>query len=375
MLSISSQPRILGSRGQSGWSLRGVLDVSGRDQLLARVRDEDERRVIVAAETLRADPGLLFFHWDLAFPEVFCGTSAAERGFDAIVGNPPYVRMEWIKPLKPFLKPRYACHTDRADLFIYFYERAVKLLRPGGRTALIASSTWTKTKAGEGLRGFLKSETALDSFLDFGGLPVFEAVTAYPCILVARRATPSPEGVVACALVRAPVPDDLAAYLHTHTTLVPQAELEPGGWHFEDRASARLRHKILARGTPLKQYCGSPLYGIKTGLNEAFVIGSQQRDRLIAADPRSAEVLKPFLEGKDLKAWRVESRGLWLIYTHRGVAIERYPAIEAHLVMARSSLGSKPAPRASTTPGTSSNSPRKNTRRSSAAPRSSTADS
>src|SRR5204863_9219831 len=114
-------------------------------------------------------------------------------GFDVVIGNPPYVRIELIKPLKPFLKTHYECHAERADLFIYFYERAVRLLRGGGRTAFIASSTWTKTKAGEGLRRFLKRQTTLESFLDFGDLPVFEEATTYPCILVEKRG-PAPAG-------------------------------------------------------------------------------------------------------------------------------------------------------------------------------------
>ncbi len=291
---------------------------------------EDNERLILAA-TLRTDPRLSFFHWDFAFPEVFLDRPGAKKGFDAVIGNPPYVRMELIKPLKPFLKRHYACHSDRADLYIYFYERAVTLLRPGGRLAFIASSTWARTKAGANLRSFLKSETKLDSFVDFGDLPLFEGVTAYPCILVATHERPTGDSTFACAVVQPPLPDNLAEYLHNCRTLVPQAELDPNGWHLENGASARLRQKLLERGTPLKQYCGAPLYGIKTGLNEAFVINSHHRDQLIADDPKSAEILKPFLEGKDLKAWRIESRGLWLIYTHRGVNIEHYPAIEAHL--------------------------------------------
>ena len=116
-------------------------------------------------------------------------------------GNPPYVRMELIKPLKPFLKPNYRCHAERADLFIYFFERAVRLLRSDGRSAFIASSTWTKTKAGEGLREFLKAESTVESFLDFGDLPVFPEATTYPAVMVVVRKPPSPEHHVVSAVV------------------------------------------------------------------------------------------------------------------------------------------------------------------------------
>ncbi len=328
------------------------LDFTGRDRLVASLHGDAERRVIEKTESLSSDPVLRFFHWDLSFPEVFFGTSEADfnrlrhsqrlaitgKGFDAVVGNPPYVRMELIKPIKPFLKRHYQCHAERADLFIYFYERAVRLLRPEGRTAFIASSTWTKTKAGEHLREFLKVETTLESFLDFGDLPVFEDATTYPCILVVRRQMPQPSQVVASAVVNDLEEIDLVRYLKTHTVPVPQSQLELSGWHFEDRLAIRLRDKIRAAGISLKEYCGAPLYGIKTGLNEAFVIDTPTRDRLVAEDPKSAEVLKPFLEGKDLKTWHVEWRGLWLIYTHHGIDIDRYPAIRAHLATYRSQL-------------------------------------
>jgi hypothetical protein len=99
-----------------------------------------------------------------------------------------------------------------------------------------------------------------------------------------------------------------------------------------------LREKIRAAGVPLKQYCGSPLYGIKTGLNEAFVIDTPTCERLVVEDRRSKEILKPFLEGKDLKPWRYEWRGLYLIYTHHGIDIDRYPAIKRHLATYRRRL-------------------------------------
>ena len=261
------------------------------------------------------------------------------KGFDAIIGNPPYVRMELIKPQKPFLKRHYRCHAERADLFIYFYERAVCLLRPGGRMALIAPSTWTKTKAGERLRDFLKTETALDSVLDFGDLPVFEGATTYSCILVASRQKPAPGQMVASAVVPDRDATDLGRYLHTHSIAIPQSELKSTGWHFEDRIAARLRDKIRGGGISLREYCGfAPMRGIVSGLTGAFVIDTPTRDRIVAEDRGSVEILKPYLEGKDIQSWRAEWRGLWLIYAQHGLDISRYPGVRAHLEPYRSRL-------------------------------------
>ncbi len=174
------------------------LDLDSKAAFVASLHDADERRLVAEVEELAARDDLRFFHWELEFPEVFFAFADADgrllrhkndiatgsAGFDAVIGNPPYVRMELIKPLKPFLKPTFSCHAERADLFIYFYEQAVRLLRQGGRSAFIASSTWTKTKAGEALREYLKQNATVDSFLDFGDLPVFPDATTYPAIMV-----------------------------------------------------------------------------------------------------------------------------------------------------------------------------------------------
>jgi len=80
------------------------------------------------------------FDWRAAFPEVF-----AEGGFDIVIGNPPYVRMELIKPIKPYLEKKYVVADDRTDLYAYFFERGVGLLKEGGRLGYISSSTFFRT--------------------------------------------------------------------------------------------------------------------------------------------------------------------------------------------------------------------------------------
>jgi hypothetical protein len=114
---------------------------------------------------------------------------------------------------------------------------------------------------------------------------------------------------------------------------MPRARLTGGSWQFEDEALARLRDKIVKGRKTLGEVYGAPLYGIKTGLNDAFVIDTATRDRLVKADPKSAELLKPFLKGENIKRWRVEPEGLWLINTPKGkIDIEDYPAVRDWLL-------------------------------------------
>lgn len=268
------------------------------------------------------------FDWHSTFPDVF-----KDGGFDVVLGNPPYVRMERLKPVKPYLEKRFVVASDRADLYCYFYELGLALLKPGGRLGYISSSTFFKTGSGEPLRRHLLAKSQLCALVDFGDIQVFEGVTTYPAIVVLDRAdTPDPQAPIRFLALGEDMPESLAAEFQQEAGTMPQGQLGTDAWRLEDTRLAALRAKLTQGHATLKEVYGSPLYGIKTGLEEAFVVDRATRDRLIAEDPKSAQLLKPFLEGKDLKKWRIEPQDLWLIYIpKRRLAIADFPAIERHL--------------------------------------------
>lgn len=272
------------------------------------------------------------FDWQAAFPEAF-----AAGGFDVVLGNPPYVRMERIKPIKPYLKRHYQVAADRADLYAYFYEIAVReLLRAGGRLGYISSNSFMKTRSGEPLRRFLLARTRLLAMVDFGDLQIFEGVTTYPVVVIAekRAADTAPaENEALRYLVLEEKPGSLSAAFEQQAQQMPLSQLGSGSWQLETPALAALRRKLIDGHPTLKQVYGSPLYGIKTGLNEAFVVDRATRDELIRRDPRSADLLKPFLVGDDLKKWHAEPPSSWLIYIPRNkISIDDFPAIREHLL-------------------------------------------
>lgn len=270
------------------------------------------------------------FDWQAAFPDVF-----ARGGFDVVLGNPPYVRMERIKPIKPYLKRHYEVAAERADLYAYFYELGVReLLRPGGRLGYISSGSFLKTGSGEALRRFLLERTTLLALVDFGDLQVFEGVTTYPVIVIAEKRADGAavDDAATRYLVLERKPDSLSAAFEQHAQPMPQAQLGAGSWQLESPRLAALRRKLTAGHPTLKQVYGSPLYGIKTGLNEAFVVDRATRDDLIRGDPRSAELLKAFVVGDDLNKWRIEPSEQWLIYIPKNALnIDDYPAIRNYL--------------------------------------------
>ncbi|MFZ1640630.1 MAG: Eco57I restriction-modification methylase domain-containing protein [Candidatus Contendobacter sp.] len=253
------------------------------------------------------------FDFEINFSEVF----HAKGGFDVVIGNPPYVRHEEIKELKPLLKPRYECFTGTADLFTYFYERGIKLLHDGGQFAFITSNKWYRSGYGEKLRDWLVRNTRIHQLIDFGDAPVFEAI-AYPTIVLLERI--KGRHVDANSTFRAltwqpgPPLADFVAIVRQQNFEIPQHSLDKSGWRLEGVAKRKLLDKLHAAGMPLGEYCqGRFYYGIKTGLNDAFVVDRAIRDRLIAEHSSSAKVLKPFLRGRDVKRWRVDFAEQYLI--------------------------------------------------------------
>jgi len=277
------------------------------------------------------------FSWKKAFPDVF-----RDGGFDVVLGNPPYVRMELIKQMKPYLETRYEVVSDRADLYCYFYERGLRLLKLGGRLGYISSNTFFKTGSGQNLREYLLREATIESVVDFGDLQIFEGVTTYPAILIMRRGKAEADHALNFwKLEDLPDSNFLAAW-DKAAAPYPQSALSNDSWELENPALRALREKIRTGRKTLKEVYGSPLYGIKTGLNEAFVIDAPTKERLCAQDPKSADLLKPFLEGKDIKRWRAEPRGLWLIYIPKNrIKIEDYPAIHDWLLPFKDRLESR----------------------------------
>lgn len=274
----------------------------------------------------------------------------SEAVFDIVIGNPPYVRQEEIKELKPFLKEvyKYECYTGTADLFVYFYERSIKLLKAHGTLSFITSNKWYRAKYGENLRGFMATHTRLKNIIDFGDEAVFTAI-AYPTIVIATRRekplNPPPETDQVRVLnwtQEHPV-DEFPNIFRDKSFLVPQGELKKQSWPLEPQASRLLLARIVSAGTSLRKYLGARVYrGITTGLNKAFEIDSATRSRLIAECPAADEIIKPYLRGQDVMRWSGKPTDRWLIFTRKGVELARYPAVQEYLENFKEALTPKP---------------------------------
>ena len=242
------------------------------------------------------------------------GQSLAE-GFDIVIANPPYVRQEAIKGFKPLLKEqKYECYEGSADLFVFFYERSVKLLRQGGVLCFITPNKFYRSGYGAKLRCYLKRELTLERLIDFGDAPVFEAI-AYASILTGTKTRPTAESqVVGCTWNEGTTFDNIYDTVRETGLRFQQSELRPDGWRLGSPLSMNLLDKIRNAGKPLGEYVNQQWYwGIKTGLNAAYVVDQETHDRLIAEDPKSALILKPLLRGRDIKRWKTDFQQFYLV--------------------------------------------------------------
>jgi len=252
-------------------------------------------------------------------------------GFDCVIGNPPYVRQESISQFKEYFERHYDAFHGVADLYAYFMEKGLRLLREGGCYSVIVSSSFLRTNFAEPLRMFLKKAAATLRIVDFGGLAVFEnAKDTYVCVpLLAKRKQPE-----RIEVARIPSLDfeNLEAYLRPRLYTIPHQRLTTEAWSLTSDAESGVFEKIMIAGKPLGDYVQRKFFrGVTTGLNEAFMIDNKTRLALIAKDTRSAELIKPLVGGEDIRRWVFHNKDLWLIFTRRGIEIEKYPAIKEHL--------------------------------------------
>ncbi len=299
-------------------------------------------------ENLRNSKAL---EWRFEFPEVL-DDEGNFLGFDCIIGNPPYIRQEKIKDLKPLLQKQYHdFYNSSSDIYTYFFALAFNLLKEKGFNAFITSNKYTRAQYGAKLREFLLKNTTIISYMELNALKVFESATVDTSIVHFIKQPPLKESVFE---YYEPIKNDKENLKNTPSLLMKQNALQTESFIFANTTLLDLRDKIEQNGTPLKDW-GIQIYrGILTGSNEAFIIPTEKRDAILkncddaqkdgmgmSERERTKELIKPILRGRDIKRYRYEWAGEWLINTHNGytsfshkippIDIEKYPAIKAHL--------------------------------------------
>jgi hypothetical protein len=260
-------------------------------------------------------------------------------GFNIVIGNPPYIQLQKNqgKLAKLYKEQGFQTFERTGDIYCLFYEKGIELLKDYGILCYITSNKWMRAGYGEKTRAFFCQHRPLQ-LIDLGS-GIFESATVDTNILIIQKTPQKPQhyALKALDISKEKHLDSLDTFQNRWITL---KNLSAESWMISNPIEQRIKEKIERIGKPLKDWDIQINYGIKTGFNEAFIIDGATKERLIAQDPKSAEIIKPLLRGRDIKRYKAEFADLWLINSHNGIrekGIPRidvkkdYPAIYAHL--------------------------------------------
>lgn len=262
--------------------------------------------------------------------------------FDIVIGNPPYIQLqkalpghEDMKYADVYKEQKYKTFERTGDIYALFYERGMDILGPSGMLCYITSNKWMRAKYGKSLRKYC-SELRPVQLIDLGP-GVFDSATVDVNILLIENSPKGDEPMLSLTL------RDKEKINHLSISdFTPMDQLGEDSWIILSPEELAIKQKIERIGKPLKDWDIKINRGVLTGYNEAFIISGELKDKLIAEDPKSAEILKPILRGRDIKRYKAEYSDLWLIASHNGykkddgtvvprINIEDYPAIKRWL--------------------------------------------
>ncbi len=287
------------------------------------------------------------FDWQTEFRPIM-----QSGGFDAVIGNPPYVRMEAFKSIKVYLSEHYESHEERSDLYSYFIERAIDLLNPAGLFGMIVSNKFIRAKYGRPLRRVLSNRVKITCLTDFAGASVFVGATVRTIVVLA---TPTRNPSIQTNYVPVPDLETLKAISTGRISVNQHAEssrfclgehaLSGDQWRLIPASHSDLLSRLQGCGKSLSEHYGTrALFGLKTGLNDAFIVDEEIKKELVRTDPRSRHILKPILFGRDVRRYLIKPAGRFVIYCHPSINVHSYSAIKEYLTPFRQALDKRAGP-------------------------------
>ena len=258
-----------------------------------------------------------------------------EGSFDVVIGNLPYVALNKIKDIN-YANAGFEVFEKTGDILALFIEKGLRLTAEGKYFSFIVSNSWLKTKYGEPLKRFLE-KNAQTEVLNFVGTQLFEDATVESCIVSAIRypsVIPAQAGIQLDSRFHGNDESITITNIRNFTTQDASVDsiIEAIENCSDDDSGSLLMRKIESIGKPLKEWNISINRGITTGFNEAFVISTAKRDELVACDPKSAEIIKPVLRGRDVQKYETNWARQWTIRTFPSlkILISNYPAIQEY---------------------------------------------
>ncbi|WP_081759133.1 Eco57I restriction-modification methylase domain-containing protein [Thioalkalivibrio sp. HK1] len=257
-------------------------------------------------------------------------------GFDLVIGNPPYIQLQQRisnesseKYGDRYKNLNYSAFARTGDIYQLFYERGWELLDLHGCLCFITSNKWMRTDYGKNMRKFLGEKVGDIKILDLGA-DVFETATVDTNILLFSK-------------IQRKMSIDYASFEHENKKSLNLSKIRfeqmstpknDDSWILLNPEEMALKEKIERIGTPLKEWDISIYRGVLSGYNKAFIIDKETKDALIEEDSKSADIIRPVLQGRDIGRYHLTPFKKYLIATlpSKNLCIDDYPAIKKHLL-------------------------------------------
>jgi hypothetical protein len=277
------------------------------------------------------------FDWKLDFPEVlnpYLVPDERQRGFDIVIGNPPYVEAKKLKHISDFLQ-KFNVYSGTADLSSYFFEIGINICKVNAILCLINTNKFFNTGYGKPIRALiLKNE--IKQLLNFEQVEVFENILVSSVIIGIKKKQPNQNNVFSYKKFYKLKNKEFVQNFHndlTNLNSYSQGNLSDSEWSFADSVNLNLKSAIENNSTKLMNIDGISIYrGVTTGYNPAFIISNEQKTELIEKDEKNKEIIKPLLQGRNIRKWIYNENGDNLIFTKQGINIETYPVIKEYLL-------------------------------------------
>lgn len=245
--------------------------------------------------------------WSFEFPEIL-DDEGKFVGFDAVIGNPPYIHLEEMKDMSEIYGTMggngykvYTTYNKRGDIYCLFVERAFSLLKKNGFASYIMQNKWMQASYGKELREFFLN-TRLEKLIDFGDIQIFDDATTYPCIFLGQKAEPKSSFVA--STLKSLERTDFGKSVNQYAETFEREQFSSEAWTISSQNENRLLQRLEKEMTTLGKYVnGDAHYGIKPGNTKAFIIDEKKRDELISLDANSAKIIAPIVRGRNLKVY------------------------------------------------------------------------
>lgn len=295
LISEAGNPELLSKTGQKKHQayLDELKDFERKREELLKIQNSNERP---------------YFLWHLFFMDVF-----EKGGFDVIIGNPPYIQLQKMGKDADILQDAgFKTFKRTGDIYTLFYEKGIDILKDKGTLTYITSNTWMRTNFGEGLREFFVTKSNPEILLNFEDTKIFPTATVEVNIMVTKKEKWN-KNLQAVAIKGDYVPgNSINDYLNAKKIVL--YDLDKESWVIVDNDDFEIKKAVNEKGVQLKNWNINFYRGFLTGFNDAFFINEEQKEEFIKNEPKSEEIIKPLLRGRNICKFNYKFDELYVIF-------------------------------------------------------------